>query len=387
MKEYLGDKILIDDREPEAYTGVGGEKLSKGVEKLPAVEVKNKVVWVNENMKLPFDIEKGESNRLGMFLTPEPLSDVSDPYQLEMRTGHRRSGILGRVIFEDKEGRLYRDVDLKGVGFTGRIWLYENENKIVVQEPEIDTMDSNYPGGSKTLGVLDRPYAENDIKMAEKFLKAGIRTYRPIALIRLQEIIDKNGDKISMGMAKSRGLVKRKDEPVVEVRAFGTRARTEDLQYADRDILIKDARSLVAQEIGKNPDDFSSKDYLGWFIETMAVSLARMHSKNWIHGYLTPHNITLDGRIIDLDSVETAREVGKRKKAGENSHKSFENDVNSVVAVMSYLKKKLGFKLVEPYEGYDLDFDEFDRIIEEMFSKIYNREVEKLKKARDDSGT
>lgn len=35
----------------------------------------------------------------------------------EVSGSHTRSGILGRVIFSDKEGRLYRDIDLKGIGY------------------------------------------------------------------------------------------------------------------------------------------------------------------------------------------------------------------------------------------------------------------------------
>jgi hypothetical protein len=336
MKESLEDKILTDISRPEDYAGVGSKKLSEGTEKLLSVEVKNEVLWVNENMELPFNIEEGQSNRLGMFLTPDSRSHLYDSsYHLEMVPRHRRSGILGRVIFKDKDGRLYRDVDLKGVGYS------RGYDSVYVSRPEIGE-DPSYPDGTKSLGILDRAYAENDIKMAEKFLKAGIRTYRPIALIKLEEIIDGGGNKIPLEEAKKRKMIKEDDEPVVEVRAFGTRARIADLSGIDsrrRDILIEDAVRLAAQERGIDFKAFSKRDYLVWFIENLAVSVARMHDKNWIHGYLTTHNITLDARIVDLDSVETLAEISKRRRAGEDTHKSFDDDGVEVFNVIDELKE------------------------------------------------
>src|SRR3989344_5879239 len=112
------DKPTDENLSPDFYVGIGGKEISEGVEKLSAVEVQNEVIWVNKNIEFPFSVEKGGNNRLGMFLTPKSQTEDEKPYHLEVRPRHRRSGILGRVVFKDKEGRLYRDVDLKGVGFT-----------------------------------------------------------------------------------------------------------------------------------------------------------------------------------------------------------------------------------------------------------------------------
>lgn len=367
-QDRIIDKPDKEDVPRDFYTGVGEKEISKGAEKLPALEVKNEVVWINQNVEFPFNIEKGESSRLGMFLTPKSQLDVSGSYQLEIRFHHKRTGILGRVVFKDKEDRLYRDVDLKGIGFTQGI------SEFSVSEPEI-SYDPAYPDEKKTLGILDRAYAENDIRMAEKFLKARIRTYRPIALIKIEEIIDKKGEKISLEEAKKRKLVKRDDEPVVEVRAFGTRARIEDLiesDFPEAKMLIKDTIKLVAQERGEDSKNFSKKDYFEWFIENLAISIARMHNKNWIHGYLTPHNITLDARIVDLDSVETVTEINERKNTGEYTSKSFREDIGDSIKTISLLKSGLILSIkMLPYS-----------YIETMFNGFYRKEEKRLKEEK-----
>ena|SRR3989344_2830880 len=86
-------------------------------------------------------------------------------------------------------------------------------------------------------------------------------------------------------------------------------------------------------------------DYFDWFTKTMAVNVARMHNKNWVHGYLTPHNITLDARIVDLDSVETMSEVKQRVRAGEDTNKSFNEDIKNFMSVIEELKRALGLEI------------------------------------------
>ena len=326
------DKYNEKDTEPEVGRFVHGFEALK----LPAVEVKNEVAWVNKKIKLPFGIKKGESNRLGMFLMPSNVRQEGNFYPLEIQPEHHRSGVLGRVIFEDEDGNVYRDVDLKGVGYTylGRV------------EAPIRDVSTTYQG-DRTWGILDKSYAENDIKKSEQFLKAGIRTYRPVALIELEEIIDANGARISIKEAKKKKIINKDSEPVIEVRAFGVRTRVGDINInnlEERERLINDAINFVASELGKDPDNFSREEYLEWFIKTVAVSLARMHNRNWVHGYLTTHNITLDARIIDLDSVETAQEIQERATLGDLDaylFKSFYKDKNRLIDTADFLIDKL----------------------------------------------
>jgi len=51
---------------------------------------------------------------------------------------------------------------------------------------------------------------------------------------------------------------------------------------------------------------------------------SRMHNNNWVHGYLTEHNVTLDAKIIDLDSVENIGEGSIRGKSIINEEYSNE---------------------------------------------------------------
>ena len=101
----------------ELPTGLGEKQLSRNRETLPAVEVSNIVEWVNNDFpELPIDIRKGEATKLGLFLSAGIQDAGQKIYDLEIKPFHARSGILGRVIFRDKENRLYRDIDLKGIG-------------------------------------------------------------------------------------------------------------------------------------------------------------------------------------------------------------------------------------------------------------------------------
>lgn len=271
--------------------GIGGEKLKAGRETLPAVEVKNTVLWVNRNLELPFDLKTAKSNPLGMFFASSlgaketEKDETTKTYNLEVDQGHQRSGILGRVIFKDKAGRLYRDIDLKGIGYLRHQNLKNQEPK---PAPEYEFIP-------KTWGILNLEFARRDIKMAKKFLELGIRTHQPVALIELDEIIDKDGQKITIDEAKKRGLLKNDDYPVVEVRAWGTRSRVIDFVLGppeERKKILNDTMSLVSQELGKEPGSFSTEDYLKWFIETTATNLARMHARNLLHGFFgwSQHN-------------------------------------------------------------------------------------------------
>lgn len=350
----------------------GIEVEEKIPETLPAVTVDNNVTWINEEFELPFKIEKGKPTELGLFFTPDPKEEKIK--NIEVMRRHNRSGILGRVIFKDAQGRLYRDVDLKGIGFVS---TFPGSKGIIVRPPE---KMKNY----QTRGIADKYDVENDKGVTEQFLQEGVRTYRIIAITELKEIIDKFGDKISIDTAKKTGLIKKDDEPVVEIRAFGTRTRIADLIRAtpqEKEGFIGDAMKLVAQERNIEQTSFSKEDYLSWFVETMAVNVARMHNKNFVHGYLTDHNITLDARIVDLDSVETMDEINERKARGETPKKSFDNDVASLEVMISFLKGVLGLgkEIQSPEESIDTSHNLYvDEDIQEKIGKVYQEERKRL---------
>lgn len=112
-------------------------------------------------------------------------------------------------------------------------------------------------------------------------------------------------EKISLKEAKRAGIIDDDFKPVIEVRAFATRARIADIldtDYEPKKVLVGDARRIVGQELSSK--SLSDMDYLKWFGKVLGRSVGLMHKNGWYHQYLTSHNITLDGRIVDLDSLE-----------------------------------------------------------------------------------
>ncbi len=300
---------------------------------------------------------------------------------MEVKKPHFRSSQLGHVLFRDKESRLYRDVDLKGIG------NIEPGSSISSYPYRVGLVDPIRGLVGRTEGILNREFAENDITMAENFLKWGIRTYRAIGLIKLNEIIDQSGNKISVKEAKEKGLLKYRDEPVVEIRAFGSRSRIQDIPYEyekekNRNMLLNDAKIMVAQELGVDGNKFSDEKYVAWMLEVMAQNIARIHSRGLIHGYLTDHNITLDGRIVDLDSVETLKEIAQNKR----SKKSFVGDLKWVIdTLLIFYAKLFPDKLKQvPENEYRVDLalvSPVYKVIAYRFIREYFKELKKLNRA------
>lgn len=285
-------------------------------EKLSAVEVKNEVVWVNKEVEMPFDLKEGKPTKLGVFLTYNP-GGKGRILNVGIMDEHFRSALLGKVIFQDKEGRLYRDVDIKGIGPIGvRRWeTREGEDatsRMGVEPLEFNTAQ-NLPRGSMPWGFYDYAYAENDREMSEFFVRKGLRTSRVLAIVDLKEIVGGDGNKISITEAKKRKYINTTTDPVVEIRAFGTKAR---IANRNDKKFLEDGKAMVAQELGKDPKMFTNKEYLTWFAKTLGEQVALLHNEGYQHNYLTSHNITLDCRIVDLDSVAPFSEkTSQRYKA------------------------------------------------------------------------
>jgi len=287
--------------------------------KLPAVEVKNSVVFANPAFKegAPFDVVLGKPTKLGVFFTPEPGAHegerVMEPKLLP--EGKTRSGLMGSAIFRDRDGNLWRDVDAKGIGLVSG--TVENVYNI-----------SDKPDELKAKGLVDYNYAIGDSQMAERLLKAGIRTYRVIGITLLEEIVIEENDgtikKIPIKEAEERGMIPKGMQPVAEIRAFGTKERIYSVSSGGREraeAALKDAKLLVAQELGIKPDEFSTADYLEWFAKTLGKEVAKLHKLKLVHIYLTYHNIALDCRIVDLDSVD---------KEGSDDNHIYSRDIYSV---------------------------------------------------------
>lgn len=276
-------------------------------------QVENMVIKVNQHFHAPFKLEEGKPSPLGLFVKSAFVEKPNDlpagGYALEYHRSHKRSIILCRATFQDTDGRIYRDVDLKGIGHIDRDWYCNKPN---TTNPGKRISDENYEG------LLDRDIALYDYEMTEKFIEKGIRTCRALGIIELQEIIAKktirgkcaeNPEKLSLEEAVNERILKENFHPVVEVRAFGTKFRALDITDSGSpldergQLMLEDAKKLVSQELGLEKT-MSDMEYLEWFANTLGHNVGLMHKSGWEHHYLPlGHNITLDCRVVDLDSV------------------------------------------------------------------------------------
>ncbi len=263
-------------------------------------EVKNKVLIVNPKIYFPFPLQEGESTPLGLFVQEVGTKSNESLPTLEILPWQTRSALLGRAIFKDDEGNTYRDVDIKGIGYLKTTQLNEKE------APKPSNPFPQRRTGSRS-GLLEKETAIYDYENAEDLINEDARVTRTIAIIELQELIA-NGLKISVEDAQKKGIIDKKFVPVLEVRAFGTRARISDIIDPDKTIsqlLIEDAKDLVAHELGK--EKITTDEYLAWFVKKLAESIAIIKKNGWYHAGLHDQNITLDARIVDFDSLKMHR--------------------------------------------------------------------------------
>ncbi|PIU42808.1 MAG: hypothetical protein COS98_00980 [Parcubacteria group bacterium CG07_land_8_20_14_0_80_35_11] len=209
--------------------------------------------------------------------------------------------------------------------------------------------------GEGRQGLLDEDIADYDYQKSEEFLKAGIRTYRILAIIKLEEIVV-NKKKLSLPEAIEENIIDENFHPVVEIRSFGTKARIDDLgSYFHQDIkemklLVNDAIKLVSQELGCEKP-ISEKEYLMWFAKMLGFSVGLMHKNGWFHNYLSPHNITLDCRIADLDSVSQLTDKREQEKDLEWARFSLDELLNFFHIIDSQEREVFEKQLQKNYDS------------------------------------
>jgi hypothetical protein len=339
------------------------EQYKKFKEVLPARRIRNTTLWVNNDFPL-FRLKVGEKAPIALFFAPE-TKEVSDEdreksliARLEVLPGHRRSGIIGRVYFQDEQGRLYRDIDIKGAGY-----IYPDPF------PEKMRFGSIMITGAGVSGLENREDAEKDRDFSEKFVNAGIRSTRVIAIIQPYEIIDIKGNTVSIDEAKKIGIIPERYEPVLTVRAFGVKTRVnEPMERSRKFFFLDDARKFVAFELNKNIDEFSFKDYMEWFAETLGKNIGLMHSNGWAHGnlwtgYANPSNVTLDCRIVDLDTVRD------RTSEPQSFLEYSRQDPGDAEMIIRQLYEDL-----EPYLQQKIELSFFLNLFQKTYKEMYQGE-------------
>lgn len=312
--------------------------------------VDNTVIAVNPNFSsMPIRLEEGEPSDFGIFAIrevpkQERIKEEKRKFY-EVWPDHKRSVIFGRVIFEDDDKILYRDIDIKGIGMIA----CDLKKKPCPRMPGMKR--ANGYGG-----VLDKSIALYDYQMTEQFINAGIRTCRVLGITELKEVmLDR---KESIENAKTQGLFDKDFSPALEIRAFPTRFRILDFEEnpAKYQFLVDDARTIVSRELGMK-DVLSYEDYLIWFAKTLGENVARIHKNGWFHNYLTEHNVTLDCRIVDLDAVSRLEKIPQFLEDFDNA----ESSLGSLRDCLGFHKVK-GIKIGDIFQlGYEKVFPQEER--------------------------
>lgn len=278
---------------------------------IPAFVVKNVTTWVNPELQ-PMPIELGKETSLAMALRFG--DDTKTPFDMWLgrRYGHNRSVDISAAYFKDPDGRIYRDVDGKGNGY-----ILRSSRRVSLWQTD--------PKQGDVIGLLDEKWARHDAEIAETFTKLGMRTHRVLCVAKLHElpVLGEDGvvrlipiEQIPRGKPTERkhGILPEGFEPAIAIRAFGTKTRISDVVQAlgpyapirekkeedkSRDA-IEDAIQLVNREY---PEVTDIESYAHWFAKTLGRNVGIMHGAGYIHNFLSPHNISLDCRLLDFDSV------------------------------------------------------------------------------------
>lgn len=296
------------------------------------VPVKNTVILANTEIQAPFSIILGEATPVVLFHQGFAYGEkdaLFNQYVLETHQKHHRSALLARVIFVDNQGQVYRDVDIKGIGF-----LYPTYGMTAL--PYNGLGYRNRTG--ERFGFLSQTEAGLDFENSKRLLELGVRTNGVLGVARLDEIV-LGGKVISVAKAQELGVLPPGFIPVVEIRAFGTKVRVQDVldkssySYA----MMTDAKRLVEQELHQG---LSWKDYFIWFTTTLGENMGKMHQAGLSHGHINTHNVTLDCRLVDLNNTKAL------------SMKRFAHDFyhawNTLIEYQKYFKSTLECSVSSP---------------------------------------
>ncbi len=214
----------------------------------------------------------------------------------------------GRSAFKVAQGS-FSYYDLKGVGHV----VPDLFSKISVGK--IKPYNGGF-GDQRTFGIFDKENALIEIERIAEWKNKGLKTVPYLLLLELQEIRLGVGYPLSVNTARNEGILNRGDKPVIAVRGWKTPYRLHDLLAKD---LTFGEYCEIMDSVKKvlSYDDGSVKeaDYLSWLKENLTNSLRILHNNGYVHNDLIPHNVTLDGLILDFDQVKKAtNEEIKREK-------------------------------------------------------------------------
>ena len=289
--------------------------LQKLVQPMSAVSVKNTVIYVNRDLNTPslkFDV--GKPVDLACQVAMGERKNKPDRI-IWVRPGHERSAIItANAQITDGDSTTYNYLDEKGIGNLEYIERTRKNQYHGYMKPVKSYPDRGYQ--DKTWGAATKTWIEKDLEMGNKLKKLNVRIVPLVAVAKIEEVVDPNGKIITIDEAKNSGYMAKETEPVVIFRAWITPYRLADVAYnpeIEIDYSEKDLERRRALQDMKNdtsiPADVRSSildimSYLSWLAGSIGGDLGKMHAHKMTHGSLRAlHNITLDGRFVDLDSM------------------------------------------------------------------------------------
>lgn len=297
------------------------------VQPFSALRVKNKVTYVHPEVTSGLEnFTLGAPTDLACQIALGPSKQHPDRI-VYARTYHYRSAIISARAHIVIDGQEYNYLDAKGTGM-----LAGKERKITDPDEKkyVDYIvaTTNLPSTSlpeKTWGLATQGWVDIDNSMSGRLEYLGIRTVPIVAIANIEEVMDSSGNKISIAEAKSKGYLAHSTEPVIIYRAWITPFRLIEASYTpemiEKDKVIHTKKDIetkrvivrtaiqdiqndtsIPLEVRKSFSDISQ--YLRWLASTIGSNLGKMHKHGITHGFLAGlHNITLDGRFIDLDDM------------------------------------------------------------------------------------
>lgn len=224
---------------------------------------------------------------------------------------HSRSLFLP-IKFSDREGEVYNYIDIKGLGMPRKA----NDAHMALRRK----------GPEEVWGLLDYEDARRDWNISSQLIKKGVRTSAPLAIISITEVITPEGKVVSVEKMKKWGSMGEEFRPVLYLRAFPEVMR------------IADARVEDIEKFAKVHGMKNAEEYMKWFVKEVAENLARMHNHGLVHKNIIGHNLTLDGRIVDNDTVETVKMHSNNRFARfffeKVKHEAFSRDVEHAARVI-----------------------------------------------------
>lgn len=297
---------------------------------IPAIRMANKVVYVNPkfvsnngtNTSLAFKLgdPSNYAYQVALANTPTPADAT-----LYARWHNKRSAIFTkghhRIASE-----IFPYIDVKGIGLIDNI--YKDGKRTFITSPVYPDKTSE----DEVWGLATKSSANVDIQNTEKLAKFGMRIVPTVAMAEINEILGPEGEPIAVDEAKKKGMLSKETEPVIVFRALKTPfrmievalnpERRESLGSPLSDEEIKTTKAIVSEALLDLTEDqsipaniratFFNTDntvnieaYMRWISPTIGRELGIMHRNRVVHGFLGQlHNFTLDGRIMDFDSLD-----------------------------------------------------------------------------------